>query len=790
MAGWWAETVGAWRRVRRGRSYAPISATLVAPAIGLNAAIIGLVVSLMSATPPGLHQAQRIVDIGGFGTLAEFDRVQPLTRSMELAGYTSGTVHVEFSGRTYPVNVECVTPNYLAVLGARPQAGRAFSTDPANRAEDQIAIVSDSFWRRRMGQRQNVLGTVVVLRRAAYTVVGVAPPRFIGLGWRAVDLWIPLDGDRDVCSSIGGTATLSRDALVVDTFARLREGYRPSDARAELTALVPRPATGKPITLETLKDSHRRAMAGDRPIVGWLLGGGLVALLLACINAAAIAAASASSCFHEVAVKSTFGARTGTLAWALLAESLAASALSMIGGGVAYSAAGHVLYRFYPLQDPAEYGSHGVAWALIGLVTLLTCAGSAAVPTIRCLRSSPSAFLRRGTASSVPSGWSRKALIVGQFGIAFSSLLVAGLFWRSVSNLRDAVGVDIDRILSVAVDPLEAVIPDDESAQPGRTALYQRLLREPSLGDVALASYAPFDTSPHTRVFARLSPGSMPQSSMVNFVSPGYFRAMGTPALGGREFNDTDSTDSPPVVIVSQDVALGLWQTTDVVGRCLYLMGRTQCARVVGVVPANRARLITASIPEVYLPLAQRAVYGLPFIGRTIVVKTDSPSQAGVVIDTLARSAVPGIPVEVSMSSELAAPQTRSWRLGAAAFGLVGALTVILALTGVYYSVSTFVRSRSSETGVRLALGASRARVTLMFVKHGTSYLVIGWAVGVGLGLALSAVIRTLLFGVEGLDVGVFVGASCCVFIAGLLACVVPALRASAIDPLTVLRRE
>lgn len=776
-----------WRRLLRGSSPSLFMALLLAPAIGVNAAALRLAGGVMFGTPPGVEEPGRIVQISGFGTYAEVALVQPALRTVDLAGYTTGSMHYGAPPDVRPINVECVTANYMAVLGAHPVMGQWFGTQDQMVTADAVAVVSYSFWQRSLGQQPDVLGKTLLLRRRPYTVVGIAPPHFVGLGWRAIDVWVPLRPDRDDCSDLGATA---QDGFVVSAFGRLRDGQTAAGSLAELAALTKHSGHRTKLGVRDLSTSRARAHAGDLPVITWMLGGGLLAFLLACINGATTMTMAAMSRRRELAVRAALGAPPVRLMFELLSDTLATALLCLAGGWLTYRLAVSALDAFFPLHVAQGYDADAFVVVLIVVLTTVSCGVSAIAAVVRVSRTDLFGVLKANDERISPGGASKRVLVALQVAVAFALLVAAGLFARSVSNLRHTVGYDIDSMIAVSIDPLHLAFDDDEPVQPLRSDLFRRFKDNPAIGRAAMASYAPFDSSPHTHILARAELGSRPVATMVNAISAGYFHALDVPVLHGREFLDTDAPGSAPVALVSRNLSLHLWQEVQAVGRCLYLKRNTDCVRVVGVVASNSARQLESPSLEVYVPLAQHAVHALPYAGRTIVVRATSPRRSASAIRAISRSSLPSVPVQVDRVSDLADPHTRAWRLGVTVFGLVGVLTFVLALTGVYYSLSLVIRASSGETGIRLALGAGRWTITRMFLLRGLNWIAVGWAVGCLIAWILVGSLRGMLFGVASVDLVIFAGATFSVFLSGLVACALPAVRAAQCDPLTAIRQD
>jgi cell division protein FtsX len=375
-----------------------------------------------------------------------------------------------------------------------------------------------------------------------------------------------------------------------------------------------------------------------------------------------------------------------------------------------------------------------------------------------------------------------------QVAIAFALLLVAGLFSRSAANLRTGLGYDIENAVCVRLDPNRSAYDDDEDLQPARDLVRAQLQRHPAVVAVALAEHAPLAGGRFT--FGRAEPGGRPAHIGMHLVSPEYLQAVGGSLLKGRNLAGSDVAGSVPVALVSDTLARELWATTDAVGRCLFIGRRGECTQVVGVVRGMRQREIDKPLAAAFVPLTQRALYPSPFVGRILLVRLRHSHDGAGIVQQAVKAAAPELASEVMSLEALTDPHTRSWRLGATAFGFIGALTFALAVFGVYCSLSLLVHQRTPEIGVRVALGATRGRIFGMAIVHGLSLLTAGWALGTGLAVGLARLVQNLLFGVTGLDITTFIVGSAGLYLVGLLACGLPSYRAARLDALVAMRSE
>ena len=779
-----------WRALRRfyaPGSPAPVVILVLGPAVGVSVAVLNLVVALMFPTPPHVAEPERVINVAGISSYDGYLELAASVRSVELAGHAATTMHLESADTGAPVAVQCVTGNYLPVLGVRPVRGRVFS---ASDAPAEVAVIGHSVWIRRFAGASQAIGKQVTLRRRTYTVIGVAPAGFRGLGASDVDVWIPLDPLRETCSSLGAGMPFSAGYFSMRVVGRVRRGISVGQAEAELNTLHASSSPGTDaLRVEPVLASGRRVLRHNGAILAWLVAGAGVALLMACSNAVALFTISAVGRRRELAVRACLGAPPWRLARSLIGESVAAAALCAVAGWGTALAVGITLGRYFPAApSPTLFDAR--LWLLTSAVALLACTLTGMAPAWRATRDHAATLLKSDPRVGRGRARLRAAVIVAQVAVAFALIVGSGLFWESITRLRAAVGFDVSGLVAITLDPIRSTSEDDVSLRAHRDAVYRRLQLHLGEPGVALASYAPHDTMPQTYVFLRRSARTRPELAAINAVSVGYFRVMGTSILTGRDFLASDSANGPPVVVLSRELAQRVWHSEKALGTCAFLKGSAECARVVGIVESQRARRIAEPTPEVFIPVAQAERFGMLYEGRVVLARSRRGLGDLASVASVAKTAAPGIPVDAVSVTRLMDPQTRSWRLGATVFGLVGVLTFCLAMIGVYYSLSQLMRQRTREIGVRMALGATRLDAWRLALRSGMLLLAAGWALGTGLAFGLARLVRSLLFGLEGVDPLVLAVATLGLFAVGVLACSVPALRATRVDPVRALQVE
>jgi predicted permease len=413
------------------------------------------------------------------------------------------------------------------------------------------------------------------------------------------------------------------------------------------------------------------------------------------------------------------------------------------------------------------------------------------LPAFQASRTNAAEAWRTGPAQVDDRLRLRRALLVAQVALALTLVMAAGLFVRSLGQLRTGLGFDLDRVIAVSIDLRKAGFRSPADIRQTFDALALHASGRPDVESVALASSGLLGSGGFSTVtFLAASPEAMPiEASLVSqHVTPDYFRTVGTSVISGRSFTDDDARSGTPVVIVDVSIARELWPDGGAVGRCAY-GGGGRCLTVVGVTEARRNGMRRAS-REFFRPMGRAG--GDHTAPQALFIRTRGPAMAAATaLANHLRGAAADLPyLRVQPLELLADARTRSWRLGATMFGLFGVVAVALTAVGIYGTLAFSTRRQTSEIGVRMTLGASPGDVLRMVGRRGLAVVALGWALGAGTTYVMTGVIESQLYEVARTDVRAFAAASAAVILAGLAGSVVPALRAARIDPAVALRNE
>ena len=706
-----------------------------------------------------------------------------------------------------------VDSSFFALLGVKPAAGRFFDareTEPG--AEISVAVVSYDFWQRDLGGVPLTRGRTTKINDRQYEIVGVAPRGFVGLELDPVDVWLPFGVAQLGRAVINGVTipwyrTTNFHAMRV--IGRVPAGV--SDARVAAQAGAPLAATDpeggtqpRGVILRSIS-ATRDATGSDTTsrLLGRLVGVALVVLLISCANAANLLLARAIRRRREIAVRLALGGARSRIVRLLVVESV----ILGLGGGIAAALAGYwtgegLRRLLFPdgRWSTAAFDDRTLVFTLIvalgagliaGLAPALQLSNPDLVTALKDNRHQPG---RR-------SHYTRAVLVVLQTAFSMALLIGSGLLVRSMQKINAVnIGFDPDGLVTTEITNLSRFATLNTGPTTNRitaSEIFNRLGRHPDVRGVALASLAPFGSqqSMDVSVPGQPAPVIPPMNGPFYFsVSTNYFTVMGTRLLRGRMFTTTDGRGSLPVAVVSETMAKLYWPGREPFGTCILLAGST-CAQVVGVVEDIRdSRGGSAPPPRYYLPLSQtnnrNALDAPGSDSAQAVIIRSTPSRAVAMAATI-KSLVPaGQRATIEVISDRVGRALRPWRLAAMLFSGLGVVALLLACVGVYSVMSYVASERIHELGVRIVLGATARDIVGLVLASGVRLVMIGAVIGL-VGAALGArLLASLLFGVSPLDPPVYAVALVVLASIGIVATMVPALRAMRTDPTVALRAE
>jgi putative ABC transport system permease protein len=717
----------------------------------------------------------------------------------DLGAFAPRDYLLERPDETIRVHGSRITASLFPVLGVSPVVGRAFTDEEDQPGAPKVALISHRLWQSRFSGRPDVAGSALLLDDGSYTIVGVMPDAFhfpppVDLEGRTFprqnDVWTPLALDPQV---------VGRGAHFLTVVGRLRSGMSADRAASEMAAIANRLALDHP---ETNAEYRIRLVPFERVVLGnlrlaliVLLAAVSAVLLIACVNVANLLLTRSAALQKEYVIRAALGAGR----WPLIRHALVESQMLALAGGaagLAIAAAGTgALRRLAPGNVP------GLSEANIDLTVLAyTLALSIAtglifgiIPALRTFSPDLAGLLRSGgrtSAGSIEHSRLRAALVVAEVALSLVLLASAGLLFNSFLALRSVdTGVLAERVLTMRLHLAARHYPEDARIAATVRTLEERISAVPGIGSASFSLDLPLASDYQgTRVTIEGEPQPEPGEELrthFSVVTPGYFETMGIPLVAGRSFRAEDVAGGMGVVLVNERFARLYLPNRDLVGRRL-LFGEPRT--VVGIVGDVRLETLTSdATPAMYLPHAQN-----PARSMSLIVKTaQDPLAVTARVRDAIRAVDRGIAIyDVKTMQQIVSDSMAQPRFAAFVLLMFSAVALVLAGVGLYGVISFIVAQQGREIGIRLALGAQPTDEVKRLVGRGAVLLGVGLAIGLATSVAVTQVLRNLLFEVEPADPATLAVTTLFLLCIGLGACALPARRASRVDPMSALRYE
>ncbi|HEX6534178.1 MAG TPA: ABC transporter permease [Gemmatimonadaceae bacterium] len=788
------------RSLRRTPGFAVTAVLLVALGVGANTAAFSLA-DFVLLRPLPFPEPDRIVRLwqtpAGFRnelSPANYRDWKAMTRSVETMGaYTARSMNLV--GAVEPRRLETVTmtPEVLRILGARARAGRVFT--PADSTDGRVIVLSDALWQSQFGGDPRVIGSVVRLDGAPFTVIGVMPPSF-RFPNRQTEAWTPL--------FFHESDFVDRTDTYLEAIARLKDGVSLEQAQrdfasaaAELERRYPREDKETGALVVGLRDD---LSVRSRLLVLALGGAALCILLLACANLASLLLARAAHRAHELAVRAALGAGRERLVRQLITESVA---LAVVGGaaGIAVAVAGvPLLARLVPNTLPTAAQPTVDARVLLAAALLVAITGLAfgVAPAIGAGRSSALDALREGTrAAGGRTRRLRAVLVILEVAASVVLLISSGLLLRAALRIQGTdPGFRADGVLTV-----QTALPFSKYAITARREqFYDHVLRDvralPGVRDAAYVTGLPMRMRggiwPVTIGGGEEVVADPTNSVSLRFATPRFFATLGIPLREGRDISRTDRRESPLVAVVSESFAKRHWPGQSGIGKRFTIASGER--EIVGVVGDIRVRgLERPSEPQVYLPSSQMpdsSYFAYP--PKELVVRSASSAAALLpAIRRIVRTADPEQPIsDVREMTAIVSDETASRVTQLRLLGALSAIALLIAGVGIHGLLGFTVSRRAREIGVRLALGERAGSVVRRVLREGLSLAFAGVAVGIVIAYAAAHAMAALLAGIRPDDPATIGVAAALCIVTALIGCAHPAVRAARVDPVTALRAE
>jgi len=820
-AGEWLHGLGqelrvAARTLARAPGFALVVVLTLALGIGANAMMFAIVDRLLLRPPAYLRDADRTgrvfftrtmngsTDVHaavGYGTFRDVRAAA--AGILDVVGVTTGDAVIGDGAAARSGRMGGASGELWSLFDARPALGRFFGPqDDRLPAGAPVAVLGYEYWRRALGGDSAVLGHAIRVGGGTYTVVGVAPKGFTGVGLQLVDVWVPLTAAS--ASAFGPGFATSYNMMWFEIVAARRPGVSEAAANAALTRAVqpkspdapPGAASSKPSGAlhPVLLDRGPKRSSGARVSL-WVFGVAAIVLLVACANVANLLLARAVGREREVAVRVALGVGRARLTRQLLAEVGVLAALGM-AAGLLLARLGGVLVTRVLIPDVAfdDALTDGRTLAVTGAIAVVAGLLAALAPSLRAMRPDVVMRLRSGARGGERHGRTRAALGLAQASLSALLLVGAGLFVRSLQHAHTVdFGFEPSRVLYVSVQRRGETL-DSAHAATLHARMAERVAELRAVEAVGTTFELPYVNGFITNRVRLPGRDSITWNAEVhhNVAGLDYFRAMGTRVLRGRVWDPRRPDADADAVVLSAALARLLYGTDDAVGRCAIVDDAPDapCRPVIGVVQdVRRGDPRAPGAPGFYRPLP-------PHPGRFdlggLVVRTRGDAAAQLVaVQRALQPLAPGAAyVSVHAMSDLVAPELRPWQLGATLFTAFGALGLLVAAVGLYSVLAYDVAQRRRDYGIRLALGALRGDVLRLVLRRGLGVALGGVAVGLALAVLVGRAAAGLLFGVSPYDPLTFGGVAALLAAVALAAGLVPGWRAARADPSVALRAE
>jgi putative ABC transport system permease protein len=818
------------RTLLRSPGFTIAAVLMLTLAIGANTALFSVIEEAILAEPP-FPEPERLVVLDQTFTPPDgnvrrsrwsyprYRAFREEARFVEnVAGYNSRTMTLTEIGAPTVVAVETVSPSYFPLLGVRAASGRVFTAEEAdNGSARMVAIVSDAFWKTKLGASATAVGSTIMLDQKSMLIAGVLPSGFEGITGSA-EVWIPFSALREI-----DNAGMIDDPWNqhFDVLARLAPGASFENALAEMTTFGERiferwpPPPGASDMIpggDVVRYSEARVDQSAKLSMFALFGAVVMVLLIATANLAGLMLARGTTRHKEAAIRASLGAGRGRLLRQLLTESLL---LALVGGvlGIVFAIVGIDVLGRWLVDGIGSGGGRGmeyldpdslsINWKVLSFAILLTAGVGVALgimPALQAAKADPNTSLKGGQPpgrrAQLRARAGRDGLIVVQVGVALVLLVGASLMMRSMANLQAVdLGYDPDNLLTgiyslTSEDESAGVVPanfhlgflERVRALPGvaDATLGEVPMGGPTLRTIVMGSDGRPDLTAETHIWVR-----------AQSVADGHFGVLGTKIVEGRDILASDGLDSEPVVVLNEVAAQEFFPDGDAIGRRIrFLNGKFQDpgATVVGIVGTLQLGEPGREIErQAFVPITQRAPLATGLIVRSLI----DPEMLGPTIQRTLADAAPHVVLTSAMTmEERTASVTARPRIVTALLSLFGVASLFLVAVGLYGTIAFTVARRTPELGLRASLGADNWSLGMLVLKQGLGVTLLGLAVGLLGAVWATRFLQGLLFGIEGVDAITLITASMGLLLVATLASYLPARKAMRIDPMVALRAD
>jgi predicted permease len=790
------------RMLKKNPGFTVIAVATLALGIGANTAIFSIVNAVLLRPFP-YQEPERLMALqenisGSVGNTVSFPnfvdwRAQNTLWNSVAAVRANESFNLTGAGEPERLQGRIVSAEFLSTLGVQPIVGRNFLAEEDRPGANPTVILSYELWQRRFGADPGLIGRQLSLNNQSFTVIGVTPPNFqFGL---EADITAPLGLQAERFRVRGGDPGIR-------VVARLKPNVSPRQAETELNLIAarleqqyPESNKGRRVSVTPL---HENIVGNVRQPLLILLGAVGLVLLIACANVANLLLARASARQKEMAVRAALGASRATIIRQLLTESVLLAALgAALGILLAFWGVGFMTAQLpdgVPRLQQSRVDATVLVFTLAGSVLTGLLFGLA--PALQASRPNLTEGLKEGERGSSGRQWLRSVLVVGEIALTLTLLVGAGLLIQSFRRvLQVDPGFNPRNLLMMQISVNN---PDGRQTANFFEQLQQQVLSLPGVNSVAVSNGLPFSNANRPIFIIEGRPDSENKPSGIRYtVSPDYFRTMGIELIRGRLFNSQDTRESQRVIVIDEELVRQYFPNEDPIGKRLKHGPDTPSLEIVGVVRHTEQDSLDGQGPDqaqFYTNFNQISLEGMPSNVRRInlLVRTEveplslAPTVRGQVASLNKDQAVFNVRAMEQVLAQSVAPRRFSMLL----LTVFAVAALALASLGIYGLMSFAVAQRAREIGVRMALGAQAGDVLRLVIGEGMKLALVGVALGLIASLAVTRTMKNLLFGVSAADPATFAALALLLTLIALLACFVPARRATKVDPVTALRAE
>jgi putative ABC transport system permease protein len=791
-----------------------VAVVTLALGIGANTAIFSLINAVLLRPLP-FYEPERLVMVWEEASFAGFPQQEPAPANYvdwkarqsvfeDMAAIAISNFRLTGDGEPKQIFANSVTANFFPLLGIAPELGRAFSTEEEKPGANKVVVLSHKLWQMRYGGERDIIGREILLDDEKYSVIGVMPAEFQFMGGY-IGLWVPMAYEQEEWAN--------RKSHHLNVVARMKRGVSLLQAQAEIQTITqviarqyPRESFDGKMGSVILPLHDPVAGESRRQLIVLLAAVGLV-LLIACANIAGLLLARAAGRRKELVIRAALGAGRGRIARQLLIESLLLAGAGGLAGPLLASWSFAFLEKFIPdgmaLSTSLTIDRRVLGYTLF--LALLTGIIFGLAPALQASKVDLNEALKEGGQSSsvTVGGRLRGAMVVFQIAMAVALLVGAGLLIQTIHKLQGQYSLlQPEKILT-----MRTTLPRSKYKE-----MWQRknfydltLARVKTLPGVLSAGYTTMvplqwkgGSGPFRPEDGRLIPGSS-YDALQRQVTADYLQTMGIPLRQGRYFDETDNGLSMPSAIINETMARQYWPDQNALGKRFRLGDSDSNAKrwrqlitVVGVVADIRQMGVDAPVKaEMYLPYQQHGFNPWMAPYNLAIRVSGDPMSLVAAVSREIHAVDPNQPISViATMAKLLGEETEQRWVGMILLATFAGVALLLAALGIYGVLAYFVAQRTREIGVRLALGAQTRDVMKMVMKQGMRLTLLGIGIGSAGGFALARLMKSLLFGVSAADPLTFAAVAALLASVAILACYIPARRASKVDPVVALRFE